>query len=276
MEAEAVFRCVDIAGVIANAMIGGAVARRKGFDIIGFLVLAIISGMGGGMIRDVLIGVGFPVALTDPLYLSSAIVTAIVMHFLDLGGLWATRTMVAADALVLGCWSATGASKALNAGLAVLPAIFLGVITAIGGAMLREVIVNEIPSVFGGKPIYASISVLGAGEMVLAQKLGYYHWGMAIAIIMCFTLAVLARWRRWVLPTAARLTVPLPSMRQRLASRTQSLPQAQAPASQGGGSTIGEPRADKPRTDGSGIDDEGFALPRDLNEGSDSPHQDSK
>ncbi len=168
--------------------------------------------------RDALLGVGFPVALTDPLYLSSAIAAALLGHFVDFTGLWAHRLLIAADALVLGCWSATGASKALNAGLDILPAIFLGVITAVGGSMLRDVIVNQIPSVFGGSPIYATISVIGAAEMVFLQRLGHYSAGMGIAIALCFFLALTARWRRWILPTAARLTLPWPRIPQRLKS----------------------------------------------------------
>lgn len=207
VEPDTLFRIVDVTGVVANALLGAAVARARGFDVIGFLILAIISGLGGGMMRDALLGTGFPVALTDPLYLSSAIVAALLAHFWDLTGVWARRCLIGADALVLGCWSATGAAKAINAGLDFLPAVFLGVLTAIGGSMLRDVMVNQIPSVFGGNPLYATISVIGSAEMVIMQRLGYYQIGMGISILLCFVLAITARWRRWVLPSAARLTV---------------------------------------------------------------------
>ncbi len=220
MDADTLFRIVDVTGVVANALLGGAVARAKGFDIIGFLILAIISGTGGGMMRDALLGTGFPVALTDPLYLSSALVAALVAHSFDLSGKRASAIWIGADALVLGCWSATGASKALNAGLGILPALFLGVLTAVGGAMLRDVIVNQIPAVFGGNPLYATISVIGSGEMVLLQRLGHPKLGMGIAIVLCFVLALLARWRKWVLPTAASLTMSL-RLPQRLSRRQQ-------------------------------------------------------
>lgn len=207
VDPETLFRIVDVAGVVANALLGAAVARARGFDIIGFLILAIISGLGGGMMRDALLGTGFPVALTDPLYLSSAVTAALIAHFLDLTGDWARRSLIAADALVLGCWSATGAAKALAAGLDALPAVFLGVLTTIGGSMLRDVMVNQIPSVFGGNPLYATISVVGSTEMVIMQRLGHFELGMGISILLCFALAITARWRRWVLPSAARLTV---------------------------------------------------------------------
>ncbi|WP_432559020.1 trimeric intracellular cation channel family protein [Granulicoccus sp. GXG6511] len=219
-DTDLLFRLVDVFGVFANAVLGGAVARTKGFDAIGFVILAICSGLGGGMLRDVLLGVGFPVALTDPLYLSSALVGAGVAFVLDFGRGWARRALLVGDALAMGCWSATGAAKALGAGLAWLPAIFLGVITAVGGGMLRDILVNQVPSVFNG-PLYATVSAIASAEMVLLRSVDQYALGMGLAILTGGVLGLLARWRQWTLPAAAQWTVPRPRVRKLFRSRAR-------------------------------------------------------
>lgn len=219
LDADLIFRLVDMTGVFASGLLGGAVARTKGFDIIGFVVLAICSGLGGGMIRDVLLGVDFPVALTDPLYLSAALAGAGLAFFLDFRSGWSRRALLVADALALGCWSATGAAKALGVGLAWLPAIFLGVVTAVGGGMLRDILVNQVPSVFNG-PLYASISVVASAEMVLLYRFDYAA-GMALAIFTGGSLGVLAHWRKWTLPLATRWPIPRPRLRRIFRGRSQ-------------------------------------------------------
>lgn len=109
LDPEAVFRAVDLAGVFVNAVLGGAIARSLKLDIIGFLVLAVLSGLGGGMIRDVLLQNGRPVALSDPTYLITALIGTGLIFNLPIKGRWMHRALSAADALALDCWAATGA-----------------------------------------------------------------------------------------------------------------------------------------------------------------------
>ncbi|MDO4916626.1 MAG: TRIC cation channel family protein, partial [Rothia sp. (in: high G+C Gram-positive bacteria)] len=135
------FRVVDVSAVVANGLLGGAVARAFRFDVVGFILLAVLSGMGGGLIRDVLLGIGFPVALTDSSYWIGAIVAATLAYILDLGSQWASRVLVVVDFLGMGCWAATGTIKALGSGLHWLPAIALGITTAVGGGVLRDIMV---------------------------------------------------------------------------------------------------------------------------------------
>ncbi|GAB3814185.1 hypothetical protein GCM10028820_09720 [Tessaracoccus terricola] len=200
-----VFRIADVAGVVGNGLLGGAVARAKRFDLIGFLFLAIVSGLGGGIIRDVMLGAR-PVALTDPFYLGGAVAAAVIAYVLTLDGPISRRALSLVDVVALGCWSATGASKALAAGLGWIPAILLGVITAVGGGMLRDVLVNETPAIFGGKPLYATIGVVAALEMVALQHYGRPTLGMGVAILTATTLGLVARWRNWQLPGPADVT----------------------------------------------------------------------
>ena len=203
MDPDLLFRIVDVTGVIANGLLGAAVARRHQFDIIGFLALGAASALAGGLLRDMMLGQGFPVALTDPWYLSGAFGAAAVGYFFSFEGKWSRRMIVLADVLVLGCWSATGASKGLACGLGVIPSVFLGVVTAVFGGVVRDVLVGEQPSIFGGKPVYATFSVIAAAQMVAWQQAGFYEIGMACAIAMCAVLGILARKFNWVLPTRA-------------------------------------------------------------------------
>lgn len=218
------FRLVDVAGVVANGFLGGTVARRMGYDIVGFVVLGMASGLGGGALRDMLIGAGPVVMLTDPAYLTGAIVAATVAYVVDLRGRWATRLLTVLDLLAVGCWAATGAAKALGFGLGWVPAVLLGTMTAVGGGLVRDVLVGRVPTIFGGNPLYASLAALGSVEMTAMTVLGHPQLGMAVSILSCAALGLLARRRRWTLPGATDLAEyrprPLrPPLRRRASGR---------------------------------------------------------
>lgn len=201
MEPDVLFRVVDVAGVIAYGMIGASFARALKYDVIGYLVLGVITALGGGMIRDSLLGVGFPVALTDPWYLSGALGAAFVAYLIPMDGPWARRWLLLADVLALGCWSATGASKGLAAGLAPIPSMFLGVITATAGGVIRDVIIGRRPAIFGANPMYATFAILASGIMVIFQRNGMYEQGMGLAIVVCLVFGLAAHRFNWVLPS---------------------------------------------------------------------------
>ncbi len=202
-----VFRGIDLVGVLLNGILGGTIARRRRFDLVGFAVLAIISALGGGMLRDTLLQAGPPVALTDPYYLGTALVGAVVAFLLPLRGRWWNRAFVVADGVVLGCWAATGATKALAAGLGVLPAVLLGVTTAAGGGMIRDVVVGQVPAIFGGNTLYATSAVFASGAMIVLHELGHETVGMLAAIVVGAGVSILARRRRWVLPDAESVSL---------------------------------------------------------------------
>lgn len=200
LEPESMFRAVDLLGVLVNALLGGAIARALKLDAIGFLVLAVLSGLGGGMIRDVLLQGGQPVALTDPAYLTTAMIGTLIAFVLSFESRGANRVLIVADSLSLGCWAATGTSKALGAGLGWVPAIMLGLITAVGGGAVRDIAVGRIPAIFGGNTLYASGALVGSIEMVVLWELGRPNWGMAVAIVSAAALTVVARRQGWRLP----------------------------------------------------------------------------
>lgn len=218
-DAAALFRFVDVVGVVGNGLLGGAVARAYRFDLMGFALVAIMSALGGGMLRDVLLNSGHPVALTDPAYLTGALVAAVIAYFVEIEGRLPRRALVLADLLALGCWAATGTIKASTLGLAPIPSVLLGVITAIGGGIVRDMLVGRIPTVFGGNPLYGSLAIVGSIEALLLHRVGLWEAAMGSSIATCLVFGLLARRLGWRLPEPVDFSlrsIRVPAVRERL------------------------------------------------------------
>lgn len=194
------FRVIDLLGVLLNGILGAMVAREYKLDIIGLVSLAIASALGGGMVRDLLLQAGPPVAIADPAYLGVACAGALFVYlFWPRGPVW-KYTSVVLDGLVLGTWSATGAIKTLAAGFGWEAALLLGVMTAVGGGAIRDICVGRIPGIFGGSPLYATPAIASSVLAVIAFKLGVPNMGMIACTIVGCAFTVLAWARRWMLP----------------------------------------------------------------------------
>jgi uncharacterized membrane protein YeiH len=196
------FRAIDLTGVFANALLGGVAAREERMDPVGFATLAILSGLGGGMIRDTLLQHGTPIALTDYAYVLTALGGATVAFLLLVGGRLWDRAWPVIDALALGCWASTGAQKTLGAGLGWLPAILLGTITAVGGGAVRDIVLRRRPAIFGGNTLYATSAIAASAVMVGFYRAGQASLGLIVATAFGSGLTLLARWRDWHLPEA--------------------------------------------------------------------------
>ena len=155
-------RALDLLGVVANALLAGALARSRKFDVIGFVFLGIVTGLGGGMLRDTLLQQGPPVALTDPAYLVAAMAGSFIAFVYPTTGRWWRRGARFVDAIALGTWGAVGAQRALAAGLSPLSAVLIGTITAVGGGIIRDVLVRRTPVIFGGSTLYATCATAAA------------------------------------------------------------------------------------------------------------------
>jgi len=160
---------LDLLGIFVFAISGGLVGVRKGFDIFGILVLAGITGLGGGFLRDVLVDATPPAALADWRYLLVPLTAGLVTFFFHptVGRL--ERVINVADACGLALFCVTGALKAVEHGLGPLPAALMGVVTGIGGGMLRDLLAGRSPEVFSGS-LYATPALAGAGLAVLLQR----------------------------------------------------------------------------------------------------------
>lgn len=202
-EILAIYQISDLTGVVLYGIIGGTIARKRNYDIIGFLFLALFSALGGGMLRDTLIQEGAPAAIVDPAYLSLAFVGAMIALAVNFQGKPWELFKVHGDAIVLGVWSVTGCVKALNFDVPWIAAIFMGVLTAVGGGMIRDVVTGDVPQVFGGGPLYAIPAVLASVSMVGFHAAGYDAVGMIVSPLIGIALAVLSYWKGWVFPTTS-------------------------------------------------------------------------
>jgi len=196
------FRALDLTGVFANAVLGGVIARRERLDPVGFLTLAVLSGLGGGLIRDTLLQHGTPVALTDYAYLLTAFGGALLTFMVRVEGRLWDHAWPVIDALALGCWAAAGAQKTLDVGLGWLPALLLGTITAVGGGAVRDIVLRRVPAVLGGNTLYATCAITASGVLVILYENGYPTAGTLAALVVGAGLCLVARWRGWILPSA--------------------------------------------------------------------------
>lgn len=207
---------LDILGVFVFALSGALVAVRKGLDLIGVIVLAWVAGLGGGILRDVLLGATPPVGVSDWRLMAPVLVA---------GGLtfvWyrRLRTLVGSrpgvrlsllgrlirttDAVGLSFFAVSGALKALQYDSGALTAVLLGVVTAVGGGALRDVLAGQVPEVLR-RELYAVPALIGAAVVVFADSLGILNqivvWG---AVLLVFVIRMTAVALDLNAPTALR------------------------------------------------------------------------
>jgi uncharacterized membrane protein YeiH len=194
---------LDMAGVFVFAISGGLVGVRKGLDLFGVLVLAGATGLGGGFLRDVLIGAVPPAALADWWYLVVPVAAGLATFWFHpaLGRM--ERLVTVFDAAGLGLFCVVGALKALDYGLGPVPAALMGALSAVGGGMIRDLLAGRVPVVLRSE-LYATPALVGAAVAVAGQTVGAATWAAAIpAAVLCTTWRLVAVWRGWHAPRAA-------------------------------------------------------------------------
>jgi uncharacterized membrane protein YeiH len=145
---------------------------------------------------------GTPIALTDYRYLVTALAGAVIAYVVRIEGHWWNRVWPVVDALALGAWAAAGAQRTLSFGLGWMSAILLGTITAVGGGLVRDVVLRRIPGILGGNTLYATSAVVASAVLVVADLNGQPTAGMILATIVGAGLVLAARRRGWMLPEA--------------------------------------------------------------------------
>jgi uncharacterized membrane protein YeiH len=191
---------LDLVGIFVFGITGALVGVRKQLDVFGILVLALVTGLGGGFLRDVLIGATPPAALADWRYLAVPVVAGLITFFLHPGIGRVERLVNVFDAAGLALFCVTGARKALDYGLSPLSAALLGTISGIGGGVIRDLLSGRVPVVLRSE-IYATPALLGAGIVVVADAAGYKAAWVAFAgAIVCFLIRLIAIRRGWNAP----------------------------------------------------------------------------
>lgn len=197
-----VLEVLDLLGVFVFALSGATLAIDKRLDLFGVSVLAVVTALGGGMLRDVLLGDLPPVALAQQRYLAVALLAGLVA-FAAAGRVHRVAGAVRLfDAAGLGLFVATGTDKALEAGLGTVPAVLLGCLTGIGGGMLRDVLVGVVPIVLR-RELYAVPAILGALVVCAGDGLGAGSAATAaVAATVVFAVRMLGVRRDWHFPVA--------------------------------------------------------------------------
>ncbi len=191
---------LDLVGIFAFAVAGALVAVRKNLDLFAALVLGGVTGLGGGFIRDVLIGATPPAALADWRYLLVPVAAGLLTFVFHptVGRL--ERVVTLFDAFGLALFCVTGALKAVDYGLDPLPAALMGMLTGIGGGMLRDVLSGSVPVIFEGV-LYATPALAGACVAVLLDRTDLPLLVVAAAgFTTCLGWRLLALVRGWRAP----------------------------------------------------------------------------
>jgi uncharacterized membrane protein YeiH len=188
------FRVVDLLGVAAGAASGALTARKQdSFDFVGVLGLAFACGLGGGLLRDLLLANGTPVALTDALYLPTVVTAAVVVSLIAAEpGPRVLRAIRVLDALAVGFFAVAGALRARQAGVTVPAQLLIGVLGGSGGALLRDILTARTPEIFGRGELNALAALGGAATFLVADTLLTTAPSMAIGLLVGFGLGIAA------------------------------------------------------------------------------------
>jgi len=193
---------LNFSGTFAFGLSGGILAVKKRMDLFGVLVLSVATGLGGGIMRDLILGHTPPATITDWHYLAAAALAGIIVF------LWYNRianhgTFVTTfDAVGLSVFTVTGTVIALDASLGPAPAALLGMLTGVGGGVLRDVLAAEVPLIFRSE-VYAVASMLGAVIIIVASQAGFSGIRPEIlAALATFILRMVSVQRGWKIPVA--------------------------------------------------------------------------
>lgn len=174
---------LDILGTVVFAITGLLAARRKRLDLFGAIVIAMVTAIGGGTLRDLIIDV--PVFWTqNDFYIYLVVITAIVFFFLARFRRLPVKLLVVLDALGLAVFTVIGTQKAMEYGFSDPIAIMTGVMTGVVGGMIRDVLVGEMPLVLR-KEIYATASFFGASAFLL-----FAQWGIPMEWVILLSIAI--------------------------------------------------------------------------------------
>jgi uncharacterized membrane protein YeiH len=177
-------RVIDLAGVVAFGLSGALLAVRKRFDIVGIVVLAVTTALGGGVLRDLLIAQGPPRALQDSWYLVIALGVAIIAALAHPVLARLSGAVLVFDAVGLGLYCVVGAARGMDAGFSVAASVVLGGLSAVGGGIVRDVLAQEVPIVFrSDSRLYAIPAAGGALITAVSWQAGWHGPAMVVATV---------------------------------------------------------------------------------------------
>ncbi|WP_298038884.1 TRIC cation channel family protein [uncultured Microbacterium sp.] len=193
---------LDLLGTFFFAISGSLLAAHRGYDIVGSLLLGSLTGLGGGVIRDLIIGTP-PVAFDKPIHLIAPVAAAILVFFFAHRSERYSRPLLIFDAGGLALFCTTGTIKALESGMNPVAAVLLGVTTGVGGGLLRDVVANRDPQLFTSDDLYAVPAFLGAIIVATIWLTPLANvFSALIGAVVVFVFRVLSLRFRWHIPHA--------------------------------------------------------------------------
>lgn len=200
---DTILPILDLFGTFAFAISGGFKAVKYELDLLGLLVLSTITGIGGGIVRDVISGQFPPAALQNEIYFIICIAGGLLVYFT--GPKIARRwdLILVADAIGLGVFAGIGAIKGVNLGYGMVGIVLLGVLTATGGGVIRDLLVNEIPIVIR-TDFYATAVIIGCAVLGVLHRMDA---GRTVMLVSCILVTIASRM------VAMRLDLSLPRVR---------------------------------------------------------------
>jgi uncharacterized membrane protein YeiH len=200
VNAHTAYKALDLAGTFAFAISGAVAARQRSLDLFGIVVVAFVVACGGGMMRDVLIGAIPPAALTDWTYL---VVPLLATGLTVLAYPQARRLrhpVLFFDGIGLGLFAVAGTQKAWIWTNSAEAAVLLGMLTAVGGGVLRDILLSRVPAILE-REIYALAALLGASVQMMLTYYGWSSpWAPWIATLACVALRFASLYYGWGLP----------------------------------------------------------------------------
>jgi uncharacterized membrane protein YeiH len=197
---------LDLLGIFVFAISGALLGVRRGFDVIGMIVLAESTALGGGVLRDLIIGATPPAAFVQTTYLVMPILAATLTFFAHQQINRITSAILVFDAGGLGLFAVTGTVKAFAYGLGPVQAVALGFTTAVGGGILRDVLANEVPTILRpDSELYAIPALVASAMIAVAWAIeGENPLVTVLAALVAFALRLAALHYGWRAPRAWR------------------------------------------------------------------------
>ena len=200
-DTDTAFFIVDIVGIFVGAATGALTGIRLRYDIMGLWFLALVTGLGGGIIRDIMLQAGPPLALTNPFYLPIVMIATVIVAVWGRRIDQLRRTITVLDAIALGNFAVAGTLRAIDADLSNWAAVVLGIMTAVGGGIMRDMLTRTTPVIFRRAELYG---IAALGSCLLVVLLNALDVGREVNIIASAGFGVFLRlgslrwgWMSW-------------------------------------------------------------------------------
>jgi uncharacterized membrane protein YeiH len=192
---------LNFGGIVVFAASGAVVGVRKGFDLFGIAVLGVLTGVGGGVLRDVLLDVTPPASVQNWPNVTVALVAVALTTLFTRQVIGFGRLVLILDAIGMGFFATSGAAIAIDHGASWFAAVLLGMLSAIAGGIIRDVLAREVPMVFGPDDLYAIPAMLGSITYAVIDYFGPQWLGVLVGSALATVIRLIAMAFHWRLPT---------------------------------------------------------------------------